>query len=1037
MNNGDSADSSDIDNIYNTYMRANAQNDDVHSFTQESLDSNSNQYDDPSPPVLKLPTSERSLSRSQNVFRSLATKSDKNSPDSPALTSSFDFTIPTPQQNFHSSSMNVLLDTPTTESYQHLVATPPVIDSEFGHEAHLHYQNMPVPPTVAPPPPLNTYDSSTSLDPKKLDSNQDSSVLDSASNLESLQLSNNESKEDWAEKGAAVRQVGEGKMDEKFIRRTVKDFEFGKDIGEGSYSTVVLATDKLTSRQYAVKILDKRHIIKEKKVKYVNIEKHALNRLAGCPGVISLFFTFQDKYSLYFVLDFASNGELLGLVKQYGTLNEECTRYFGAQILDAIRYMHENGVVHRDIKPENILLDSEYKIKITDFGTAKLLERKKNGDTGEEEDYPLDVRAKSFVGTAEYVSPELLEGKYCGKPGDIWAFGCILYQLIAGKPPFKATNEYLTFQKITKLQYAFSAGFPLVLRDLIKQVLVLRPSRRATIDQIQKHFFFEGVNFSDTDTIWNAKVPELLPYKMTAKSMMKIPNIAKSVSPKKIIKRPNATKKQPSAAPEQSKRPPAQDRQPSAASVAALVMKNQEEPERRSSSTVASRKGGPEYIPGTNILRPVINTRASYSRKSVGQSSTSDISSILPPAAEKSKIIEVGPLTETDKEWKEYFTSSNERVLTVGKAIVCKQLTEYFQRKHKGLIHNAPLKYINQLQAILKAPNQSMLTQVAQGKQSLRGPEVESSANVQNENEAITIHTVEDPDSMMLSIPEGAVAEEEKPKSKRGFFKKLLLLNNTSTEKKEETLELNKTNSSSEETRPRAGSVSLERARSATVVVTTHGRVLIFLKDDTTKEQKLVTEILLNYPFILFKEVVLSHGAKYGKMIPVTGLFAIEAVETTYVFEVDKNEVDNWTKKLAKLKLNQYERTKEEQKPATPKLMESPAFRSPSVSQEKRNGESPRPIEKPVPKKSLSRKPPVTLPPPAMTPQEETLHAALLAVNNNAHLKMNEDQRTLSFSKDKPSLNIRYRYQNAGEKGKITAHNLKLLMRSRGGNGSK
>ena len=60
----------------------------------------------------------------------------------------------------------------------------------------------------------------------------------------------------------------------------------------------------------------------------------------------------------------------------------------------------------------------------------------------------MDVRAKSFVGTAEYVSPELLENKYCGKPGDVWAFGCIIYQMIAGKPPFKATNEYLTFQKL-------------------------------------------------------------------------------------------------------------------------------------------------------------------------------------------------------------------------------------------------------------------------------------------------------------------------------------------------------------------------------------------------------------------------------------------------------------------------------------------------------------------------------------------------------------------------------------------------------------
>lgn len=278
------------------------------------------------------------------------------------------------------------------------------------------------------------------------------SVNKSAEAIKSLNL--DEDLENWNEKGAASKVV-DSQNGVKVIRRTVQDFEFGKQLGEGSYSTVVLATDKITNIKYAVKVLDKRHIIKEKKVKYVNIEKHALNRLSNRVGIVSLYFTFQDKDSLYFVLDYASNGELLSLIKKYNTLSEDCTRHFGAQILDAIKYMHDNGVIHRDIKPENILLDDKLRIQITDFGTARLLEKKND----ESEDYPLDVRAKSFVGTAEYVSPELLENKYCGKPGDIWAFGCILYQMIAGKPPFKAANEYLTFQKITKLQYAFSAGF--------------------------------------------------------------------------------------------------------------------------------------------------------------------------------------------------------------------------------------------------------------------------------------------------------------------------------------------------------------------------------------------------------------------------------------------------------------------------------------------------------------------------------------------------------------------------------------------------
>ena len=123
------------------------------------------------------------------------------------------------------------------------------------------------------------------------------------------------SKEDWERRGSAIKTVHTPAGETKVIRRSVTDFKFGKELGEGSYSTVILATDKITSKQYAVKVLDKRHIIKEKKVKYVNIEKHALNRLSDRLGIISLYFTFQDKDSLYFVLDYASNGELLTLIK--------------------------------------------------------------------------------------------------------------------------------------------------------------------------------------------------------------------------------------------------------------------------------------------------------------------------------------------------------------------------------------------------------------------------------------------------------------------------------------------------------------------------------------------------------------------------------------------------------------------------------------------------------------------------------------------------------------------------------------------------
>ena len=327
------------------------------------------------------------------------------------------------------------------------------------------------------------------------------------------------SSEEWQEKGAAVgvRQEldANGRPVIRHVKKGVKDFAFGRTLGEGSYSTVMAATDRQTGKEYAIKVLNKRHIIKEKKVKYVNIEKDTLNRLTDHPGVVRLYYTFQDEESLYFVLDLASSGELLGVLKRMTTFDEECTRFYGAEILDTIDYMHARGVIHRDLKPENVLLDDQMHVKITDFGTAKILDvpkrPPKDANPGIGAGNPLDGsddnKANSFVGTAEYVSPELLTDKKACKSSDLWAFGCIIYQLLAGRPPFKAGNEYLTFQKIVALDYQFPTGFPEVAKDLVERLLVLDPASRLSIEHIKNHEFFDGVNWGRG--LWRQKAPRL------------------------------------------------------------------------------------------------------------------------------------------------------------------------------------------------------------------------------------------------------------------------------------------------------------------------------------------------------------------------------------------------------------------------------------------------------------------------------------------------------------------------------------------------
>ncbi|KAJ5399047.1 hypothetical protein N7465_009536 [Penicillium sp. CMV-2018d] len=351
------------------------------------------------------------------------------------------------------------------------------------------------------------------------------------------------SSEDWQDRGAAVSVRQEvdanGQTVSRYIKKGVRDFSFGNTLGEGSYSTVVFATDRQTLKEYAIKILDKRHIIKERKVKYVNIEKDTLNRLTDHPGIVRLYYTFQDEQSLYFVLDLCKGGELLGVLKRMTTFDEECTRFYSAQILDTIDYMHKRGVIHRDLKPENVLLDSGMHVKITDFGTAKILKTPRV-DPSSNGILPLDSaeltqeeRASSFVGTAEYVSPELLTDKNACKASDLWAFGCIIYQLLAGRPPFKAGNEYQTFQKIVALDYEFPIGFPTVARDLVERLLVLEPARRLQIEHIKNHEFFEGITWGSD--LWQQKAPRLKAYVPPARDPIKLNDSKNGESPPPVV----------------------------------------------------------------------------------------------------------------------------------------------------------------------------------------------------------------------------------------------------------------------------------------------------------------------------------------------------------------------------------------------------------------------------------------------------------------------------------------------------------------------
>ncbi|XP_034251085.1 3-phosphoinositide-dependent protein kinase 1 [Thrips palmi] len=303
------------------------------------------------------------------------------------------------------------------------------------------------------------------------------------------------------------------------LKRSPKDFIFGKAIGEGSFSMVYLAKDIHTNKEYAIKVCDKRHIIREKKTEYIKREKEVLNRLganqsAAAPFFVKLFCTFQDADRLYFVLSYAKRGELLPYINKVGSFDIECTRFYAAEILVALGHLHNLGIIHRDLKPENILLDENMHILITDFGSAKMFSEEEKES---EEENSMRQRRNSFVGTAQYVSPELLRDKSASHSSDLWALGCIIYQMVAGLPPFWARSEYIIFQKILKLEYEFPDGFSPSARDLVEKLLVIDPKQRLGANDcpgegypsVRAHPFFQGIDFK---TLSETNPPPIYPY---------------------------------------------------------------------------------------------------------------------------------------------------------------------------------------------------------------------------------------------------------------------------------------------------------------------------------------------------------------------------------------------------------------------------------------------------------------------------------------------------------------------------------------------
>ncbi len=253
----------------------------------------------------------------------------------------------------------------------------------------------------------------------------------------------------------------------------MQDFIPEDTLGNGAYARVIKATRKADDQVVAIKVVNKSHVMKHKKVKYVKTERDILMRLDASPWVTNLYSTFQSRHELYYVMELCPYGELQVQLERYtaqkGGVPLAAAVQWGAELTAALADLFAAGVIHRDLKPENVLVSESFHLKLCDFGTAKLVGGATPATGGE----GPSSGGFSFVGSADFVSPELLadEPSAATAASDLWALGCIIYQILAGSPPFKNTEdvefgparEYATMERI-KVRQPPAGTTPLQLR---------------------------------------------------------------------------------------------------------------------------------------------------------------------------------------------------------------------------------------------------------------------------------------------------------------------------------------------------------------------------------------------------------------------------------------------------------------------------------------------------------------------------------------------------------------------------------------------
>jgi serine/threonine protein kinase len=259
------------------------------------------------------------------------------------------------------------------------------------------------------------------------------------------------------------------------------DFEALEDkaLGKGGFGHVWKVRHKLSGKIYAIKVINKDYIRKENMVDQINREIEIMYR-TDHPHIIKLYNHYEDEDNFYLIMHCAGKGQLYSQLKRLKRLDERTVAQYMREVISAVKYLHslKPPIIHRDIKPENVLLDSDGRAKLADFGWSNFNEENKKRET--------------YCGTPEYLAPEMVTKAGHNEAIDTWSLGVLMFELLAGRPPFVYKGDPTAlYADIKGLKIKWTDDFPILAKNLISKILKLKPTERPSLDDILEHPWFK------------------------------------------------------------------------------------------------------------------------------------------------------------------------------------------------------------------------------------------------------------------------------------------------------------------------------------------------------------------------------------------------------------------------------------------------------------------------------------------------------------------------------------------------------------------